>query len=175
MQDGSAHNPVQKKVQDAVAPLQLRAADAEDLMVLSSLLQDAIVPVAEMAFLPDEGRFVMILSRYRWEACASVTGRAGHGGGPERVLCGVCFEAVEAATTRNLDLADREAMLELLTILPEEDGGAVCLEFAGHGAVRLKISSLRCRMDDLGEPWPVLKRPAHSTDDGDDDGDDNAG
>ena len=41
-----------------MAGLKLRAADAEDLAVLSAILQDSLVTIAEMTYLPDESRFV---------------------------------------------------------------------------------------------------------------------
>ena len=40
--------------------LRLRAADGDDIPVLSACLQDAVVPVADMAYLPSEARFVMV-------------------------------------------------------------------------------------------------------------------
>ena len=47
--------------------LKLRAEDAEDLAVISAILQDALVPVGEMAYLPEEQRFVLVANRFRWE------------------------------------------------------------------------------------------------------------
>ncbi len=49
--------------------LKLRAEDAEDLRIISAVLQDSLIPLAEMQFLSDEGRFVMIANRFRWENC----------------------------------------------------------------------------------------------------------
>ena len=49
-------------------PLKLRAEDEEDLAVVSTILQDALVPVAEMAYLPEEKRFVLVANRFKWEA-----------------------------------------------------------------------------------------------------------
>ena len=50
-------------------PLKLRAMDDEDLGVVSAFLQDAIVPLAEMEFVPGEKRFALVASRFRWENC----------------------------------------------------------------------------------------------------------
>ena len=49
------------------APLKLRAQDAEDLRALAVCLQDALVPLAEVAYLQSEKRFVMVANRFRWE------------------------------------------------------------------------------------------------------------
>ena len=57
--------------------LKLRAHDADDLQVMAALLQDAIVPVSEMLFLPNAKRFILVANRFRWaEAGIAVTGTA---------------------------------------------------------------------------------------------------
>ena len=38
--------------------LRLRAVDADDLSVIAACLQDALVPLSEMAYLPDQRRFM---------------------------------------------------------------------------------------------------------------------
>src|SRR5262249_10135734 len=53
--------------------LKLRCEDADDLVVLSSVLQDAAMPLAEIAWLPQERRFVMVASRFAWDKCIDVT------------------------------------------------------------------------------------------------------
>lgn len=52
--------------------LKLRAEDAEDLRVISAVLQDSLIPLTEMRFLAGEGRFVMIANRFRWENCPDI-------------------------------------------------------------------------------------------------------
>ena len=47
--------------------LRLRARDADDLAVIAACVQDALVPVVDMAFLPTEKRFVLALNRFRWD------------------------------------------------------------------------------------------------------------
>ena len=50
------------------AGLRLRAEDSDDLAVISACLQDSLVPVRDLAYLPDEGRFMLVANRFRWEA-----------------------------------------------------------------------------------------------------------
>jgi hypothetical protein len=57
--------------------LRLKAADCEDLAVIAACLQDARVPLKEMAFLPGERRFVAAFTRYRREAAGRPTGCEG--------------------------------------------------------------------------------------------------
>ncbi len=48
--------------------LKLMALDAEDLSVISSAVQDALVAVRDCAYFEDEKRFVLLVNRFRWEA-----------------------------------------------------------------------------------------------------------
>ena len=155
-------------------PLKLRALDDEDLGVVSAFLQDAIVPLAEMEFVPGEKRFALVASRFRWENCPESADMPAAGQAPratgdasladgavpyERVSCGIAFEGVEAVRRRGLDPRDRGRILELLGMRIE--AGAVTLEFAGAAALRLEGTRITCRMGDLGDPWPAQSRPRH--------------
>jgi len=147
-------------------PIRMRAEDQEDLKVVSACLQDAIVPIGDMCYLPDEKRFVLVVSRFRWESCD----RPREADGPtaedddlypfERVHCGVRFEGVTGVKIRGLDLKDRKQFLELLSMDTAEDGGVV-MHFAGGGCIRLDGPSWRCLIEDLGEPWPTTCKPCH--------------
>ena len=48
-----------------MAGLKLRAADGEDLAVISAILQDSLVTIGEMTYLPDENRFVLVANRFQ--------------------------------------------------------------------------------------------------------------
>ena len=51
----------------AMEPLKLIALDEEDLSVVSSLLQDAVLRVADMTYVPAQRRFAAVLNRFDWE------------------------------------------------------------------------------------------------------------
>ncbi len=51
----------------ATKPLKLIALDEDDLDVVSSHLQDAVVRVGEMAYVPSRKRFAAVLNRFDWE------------------------------------------------------------------------------------------------------------
>ena len=141
-------------------PLRLRAEDAEDLAVISACLQDALVVVGDFAFDRDEHRFMFIANRFRWE-CGLPS--ADGDGGFERILCGIAFDAVSGVSYRGFRRADDERILSLLAIRPAlgEKGGVVDLEFAAGATVRLEIGRVRCRLKDLGEPYPTRWLPDH--------------
>jgi len=144
--------------------LKLRAVDAEDLAVIAACLQDAIVPVAEIGYLPQERRFVMVVNRFKWESADRPRppdpGPSHDDEAPyERTICALRFEGVTGVRCRNLDLSQRQRLLSLLTLSVSADG--LELVFAGHVELRLTASPWLCCIEDLGEPWPTSRRPHH--------------
>lgn len=144
----------------STAGLRLRAEDADDLAVLSATLQDAVVAVRDLAYLADEGRFVLVASRFRWEHGLRRTPGAD---GFERVLCAITFDEVAAVSYRGFRRGDDGRILSLLSIRfePGDGGGAVHLDFSGGPAIRLEVARIACRSRDLGDPWPTPWRPRH--------------
>lgn len=145
-----------------MAGLKLRAADAEDLAVLSAILQDSLVTIAEMAYLPEERRFALVANRFRWEPPAEAA-QPKKGGGAERVLTGLCIDGVSAVSRRGFHPRESDRILSLLALRLEEGGAdrSLILDFAGGSSVRLEVDRIMCHLDDLGEPWPTRWRPKH--------------
>jgi hypothetical protein len=139
----------------APALLKLRAEDPEDIAIISAILQDALVAVGDMAWLPEERRFVMVLSRFRGEAAGSTL---------QRIHCGLRFDAVTAVWRQHFTPRDRERILVLLAIRPEDK--ALRIDFAGGAGVRLEVGGILCHLEDLGDPWPTRQKPRHPVGDG---------
>jgi DUF2948 family protein len=139
-------------------PLKLRAEDEEDLAVISAILQDALVAVGEMAWLPEEKRFVLVANRFRWEPAA-----VGPRPDNERRMSGLRIDGVISVQRRGFTPRDSERLLVLLAIRPE--AGALFLDFAGGSSIRLEVERILCHLDDLGEPWPTRFRPRHPVED----------
>jgi hypothetical protein len=132
--------------------LKLRAEDAEDLAVVSAVLQDALVPVAEMAYLPEERRFVLVVNRFCWEH--KVEGKRF-----ERTLTGLMFDGVAAAKVRGFDIRDTGRIQEILAIRAVP--GAIIFDFSAGDGLRLEVERILCHLEDLGDPWPTPWRPKH--------------
>lgn len=137
--------------------LALIARDAEDLEVISTILQDAVVPIAEMTFVAEENRFVLIASRFSRESGTSEEETPK--GVFERVSCAVRFDRVSAVKRRNLDPARLTGMLSLLAI--RREAGYIDLVFSGGGTIRLIADEIACRIDDLDLRWPTRLKPDH--------------
>ena len=144
-------------MEQTVAPLRLRAEDAGDLAVISSVLQDALVALPDIEYLPELKTFAFIANRFCWECAKS--------GGDhfERVHALVRFEDVANVTYAGIDRRQRGAFLALLAV--EADGPTMTLRFAGGGAIRVEATAINCRLRDIDEPWPTALRPRHALDD----------
>ena len=142
-------------------PFRVRAEDAEDLAVAASLLQDALLPVREMTFEQQDGRFAMVVQRYKWETAPSTDTVPAEGDTlySERVHCGIRFEGVGAVRTHGLDRGKRDRILNLLTI--HASPGQIDLAFADNVTIRLAVDRILCHIEDLGEPWPTVFTPSH--------------
>lgn len=142
------------------APLNLGAFDPEDLQVLSSLVQDAVFPVTEMAWRPRERRFALLVNRFRWEDA----GRDRHGA--ERVRSVLAVDHVLKVASQGIDRGEKDMILSILSVSfePGEDGtGHVMLTLAGDGAIRLSVEALEVTLKDVTRPYraPSGKAPDH--------------
>ena len=144
-------------------PLRLVAQDAEDLKVISTLVQDAVLPVNEMSHDRKRRRFALMLNRFRWEdrAEAEAVGRAY-----ERVRSVLVVDDVLKVQSTGFDRTDKDLVLSLLSIdfVPGNDGaGRLVLTLAGDGALALEVETLEVRLDDVTRPYraPSGKVPTH--------------
>jgi Protein of unknown function (DUF2948) len=141
--------------------LRLKAVDNDDLSVIAACLQDALVPLSEMAYLADQKRFVAAFTRFRRECLADPDGCAGL----TQCQSALAFDQVEAALHCGLDSRFGAVKLELLTLVaepPGEDGLTdVTLLFSGDAAIRLRVHAIAVTLEDFGEPWPAPVPPAH--------------
>ncbi|HEX4185814.1 MAG TPA: DUF2948 family protein [Stellaceae bacterium] len=145
------------------AAFKLRAEDADDLAVISACLQDALVAVRDLAFVPQDHTFLMVANRFRWErASRSARGEAGY----QRTLCGITFGAVIGVSYHGFRRSEDTRILSLLAIRPGRDNedDAILLEFSDGAAIRLEVSCIFCHAQDLGEPWPTPWQPWHDVD-----------
>ncbi|MCX7287336.1 MAG: DUF2948 family protein [Rhodobacterales bacterium] len=145
------------------APLRLVAQDAEDLRVISTLVQDAVLPVTEMTHDARRRRFALLLNRFRWEdrEAAETAGRPF-----ERVRSVLVVEDVLKVQSFGFDRSDKDLVLSLLSIdftAGQDGAGRLTLTLAGDGALALEVEALEVRLDDVTRPYraPSGKAPHH--------------
>jgi hypothetical protein len=139
-------------------PLKLIALDPDDIAVVSTHLQDAVVKVADVVWLPSEHRLVIGLNRFDWEACGCEDPCY------KRRRTALRFDRVMAVQCRNVDCKAKDTVLNLLAVEYDETdapAGTVTLIFSGGAALRLEVECLECELTDLGPTWDAKARPEH--------------
>jgi hypothetical protein len=149
--------------------LKLIALESDDLDVISAHLQDAVVRLGDMTYLPGERRFAVVANRFDWAKALGGDKIARGTKGFERRRTGLRFERVLAARVQGLNLMDKSATLALLAITfhpksPEAVDGDVTLTFSGGAAIRLEVECLEVELTDLGAAWAAKRAPAHPGD-----------
>ena len=137
--------------------LTLAAEDAEDLEIISARLQDAVVQVKDLVWLPKSRRFAGLFNRFKWEE-------------PKkrdlRVRARLYFDDVKAVKSHNLRRDVPDGVLSLLTLrfTPNGEGdpsGTLALVFAGGAEIRLEVESINAGLTDVSGDWAALGRPYH--------------
>lgn len=152
-------------------PLKIIARDAEDLTVVSACLQDALIPLNEMRYLPQERRFIMVANRFRWERAAKPTQDAASGadasfesdddfGNQQRTNAGICIDRVLSVRSRNIDRSRPGDFLSVLSV--RLDGSRLSFLFAGGGVIQVEVEGLALYLSDLGAAWPTQWQPDHT-------------
>jgi hypothetical protein len=137
--------------------LKLKAADAEDLEIVSARVQDAVGRLKNFVWLPKERRFAVLVNRFRWEAKGPGT----------RVQAALRFDCVSKVQSQNVKLGAPEAVVALLAIRftsagGDDPGGVIELILAGGGAFRLTVECIDAELADLTRPWTARARPDHT-------------
>lgn len=148
--------------------LRLVALDAEDLQVISAHVQDAVLRVGDMVFLPRENRFAMVLNRFNWEKALEGRERKVHQVF-ERRRAGLHFDRVLAVRSQHLDRTAKDNALELLAVhFTETDvpAGTISLVFAGGGEIQLDVECIEAQLQDLDAAWETVRMPEHPAGDG---------
>ena len=152
--------------------LKLRAADDEDISVISACMQDALISCSELSFLPGERRFVALAKRFKWENCPDFMQEraAAPCSSYDRTNCVLVIDDVTGVRLFDLRKPENCDLLELLALAVEEgneeegDPARLVLFFAGGGVIRLEVGRILCHLEDLGEPWTTSRRPCHPLD-----------
>lgn len=135
--------------------LKLLANDADDLKIVASALQDAILRVGDIRYDPVARSVSLRMTRFRHE-----TKKA------ERVECGVRIDGVMALQSRGIERGKPDAFMVVLdvTFAPtDEPGGFVDVTLAGGGALRLSVEALDLILSDAGPGRTTRIKPDHDS------------
>lgn len=147
----------------AEAALALRAESPEDLTVIAALVQDAVLPITEIAWDAKARRLAFLLNRFRWED----RDRASAQHRPfERTRALLVISDVTGVASQGIDRHDRDTILSILSLSwePGPDGaGRVIVTLAGDGAIAASVECIDIDLRDVSRPWraPSGKAPHH--------------
>lgn len=144
-----------------VAPLKLAALDAEDLVVISAHVQDAVLRAGDLVWSPSRKRFAMAMNRFAWEATPEGRRRATQ---YQRRRTALHFDRVTAVKSTGIERRQPDRILSLLAVEFEpsdEPAGEVKLVFAGGAEIRLSVECIEAQLSDLGAAWTTTAKPGH--------------
>lgn len=155
-------------MQNREKKLKLLGRSIDDVKILSALLQDSIIPGADMVFDHKMDEFVFVANRFCWELkpSAEVTSSDGkplH----KRRLCGVRISHVSSIQHYKWPHKRHFALFNLLALRHMDmaehvDKRAVLqFEFSGGSGLRLKIDEIDIALDDLDSGYPTSLQPGH--------------
>jgi hypothetical protein len=139
--------------------LRLAAVDEEDLSVLSAFVQDAVLKVGDMVYLPKERRFALAMNRFTWEKAED-----GARKDFERRRTALTFDRVQGVRTSGIERQAAERVLELLAVrfdVTDAPAGKVTLVFAGGALLEIEVEVIEARLADLGPAWATRVKPDH--------------
>ena len=153
---------------DLNGQLRLLARDEDDAAVVSALLQDAIIPGADMEFKRKTNQFFIVANRFCWEiqpldGVTSSDGKPVH----QRRLCGICIRHVTAVQHHNWPDMRQDALFNLLALrhvdMAEQAGKEMGLqfEFSGGSSLQLLTDEIDITLADLDMGYPTSLQPAH--------------
>ena len=139
--------------------LKLIALDDQDLSIVSAHVQDAVLKVSDLQFLPSAKRFVLTMNRFVWEAKSGLFRQHN-----ERRQAVLHFDRVLGAKTNGIPRDKPAEVLSLLAISFIEiskPAGIVELIFSGGGTIMLDVECIEARLADIGGAWEATSRPVH--------------
>ena len=136
--------------------LKLLAESAEDLPVISAVLQDAIVRIGDIHFSKSGQALTLTASRFCHE-----NARGG------RVRTGLRLHNVTGLRARGIDRSDPDAFLVLLSLELEnrQSNNLISLRFSGGGDLAAEVEILEARLMDYADARSIGVRPLHPEND----------
>ena len=143
--------------------LKLQAIAAEDVEIISALLQDGLVASSDLHYQKDDASFVMVINRFCWEQVDYSESETQ----PNRCLCGLKVVHVKRVSQRGIS-AGVNQFYNLLSIKYEETKenekvvNNLTFTFSDGYGIRLTLDELALIVQDIAAPHPGLARPQHN-------------
>ena len=131
--------------------MNLNAIDTDDLKIISTILQDGLIEVNDIKYLPSIRSFFLMITRFMWEE--KIVNKVD-----QRIRAVLSFEDVLSVYSKNIDQLNKKKTLELVTFnyYPNDSKNIeIELLFKNDATIKLETEIIRCKLEDQGEPWKI--------------------
>jgi len=131
--------------------MKLNAIDTEELKIIATVLQDGLIEVSDVKYLPSIRTFIVMITRFMWEE--KIVNKTNN-----RTKAVLVFEDVLAVHSRNIDQMDKAKVLELLTFnfyYNKSKNIEIELLFNNDATIKLETEVVQAKLEDQGESWTV--------------------
>ena len=131
--------------------MKLNAIDTEELKIIATVLQDGLIEVSDVKYLPSIRTFIVMITRFMWEE--KIVNKTNN-----RTKAILVFEDVLAVHSRNIDQMNKTKVLELLTFNfynNKSKNIEIELLFNNDATIKLETEVVQAKLEDQGESWTV--------------------
>ena len=135
----------------ADSALYLGAVTQEDLEVISSILQDGIFFIKDLAWSKKKRQLAVLVNRFRWENKSEYREKKVI---PERVRSLLVIDNVLNVSSQGIDQSDHNTPLNLLKLdfSHSEKRNFLTLLLSDFGAIRCEVEAIELFMKDVTRP-----------------------
>ena len=134
--------------------LNIGAFDTSDLEIVSSLIQDSILPASEIQWLPNSDKLALLVNRFRWED--KDIEELSQGKTVERVQSLLMISHVKSVSSSGFSPKQKDKVLSILSISFDGDDGGfgnVLIILSGNGGIRVGVDALEINLRDVTMPY----------------------
>ena len=150
----------------AGSALYLGAVTSKDLEVISSILQDSIFFIKDLAWSNKKRQVAILVNRFRWENNSGCSIKKTT---PERVRSLLIVDNVLKVSSQGIDRSDINAPLNLLKLDLNQSKNSffLTLLLSDFGAIRCEVDAIELSMKDVTRPHKAKsgKIPNHPVND----------
>ena len=131
--------------------MKLNAIDTEELKIIATVLQDGLIEVSDVKYLPSIRTFIVMITRFMWEE--KIVNKTNN-----RTKAVLVFEDVLAVHSRNIDQMNKTKVLELLTFnfyYNKSKNIEIELLFNNDATIKLETEVVQAKLEDQGQSWTV--------------------
>ncbi|MAI18491.1 MAG: hypothetical protein CBC71_06415 [Rhodobacteraceae bacterium TMED111] len=144
--------------------LNIGAFDKSDLQIVSSLIQDSILPANEIKWLSTSNKLALLINRFRWEDKNLASSKDRE---VERVQSLLMISHVKSISSSGFSPKQRDQILSILsTSFNGDDGGSgnILFVFSGNAGIRVEVDALEINLRDVTMPYisPSGRSPEHN-------------